>query len=347
MLAAVGSRCARTALRSGALAAFRAAPTGIAVAPRYLTKVAILQDQQIPKDAAVRALEEKGFDVTWALQEPSDAEAIVTVTAPVTLEVLDKHRACKLVAVSFTGFNHVDLEACEKRGVSVVNVPAYSTDSVAELSVALALSVLREIPMGERTLRSGAWIHSAGGTEMRHKIIGIVGLGNIGMRTAELIRAFGPKEILGWSLHKKAFFEFAGIGGTQTSLNEVFSRSDVVIIAIALNAKTMGFVSRELMEKLQPHSVLVNVARGGVIDQRAMADLLSQRRFRAGLDVYETEPIPADDPILKVPADQVVLVPHFGYKSVEALRRRMAITAENLRAYRDGNPQNLVFNPNA
>lgn len=311
-----------------------------AASRRTLSKVAVLQDQQIPKESAVAALEEKGFKVTWALQEPSDAEAIITVTSPVTAEVLDKHPSCKLVAVSFTGFNHVDLEECKKRGISVVNVPAYSTDAVAELSVGLTLAVFREIPGGERTLREGGWVHSAGGMEIRDKVVGIVGLGDIGLRTAEIFSAFGPKELLGWSRKEKAAFK-----GKHTSLEDIFSRADVVSIHVALNAETKGFVTKELMEKLRPDSVLVNVARGGVIDQKAMCELLTQRRFRAGLDVFEIEPLPADDCILKVPADQVVITPHVAYKSKEALLRRIAITAQNLRSYADGTPQNMVFKP--
>jgi len=305
--------------------------------------VALIQDQQIPREDAAAALQEKGFEAAWSLDEPSDAWAIVTVTTPVTEEVLDRHPNCRLVAVSFTGFNHVDLEACKKRGIAVVNVPAYSTDAVAELSVGLALAVYREIPASERTLRSGGWAHSAGGIEIRDKVVGIVGLGDIGMRTAELFRAFGPKELLGWSRKDKAAFMAPAIGGKHVSLEELFERCDIVSIHVALNADTLGFVSRALMEKLRPEAVLVNVARGGVIDQVAMADLLTQRRFRAGLDVFATEPVPADDPILKVPADQVVLTPHVAYKSLEALRRRIQITAANVRGYADGNPQNVVL----
>jgi len=306
-------------------------------------KVAILQDQQIPKEDAVGTLEAKGFDVDWALQEPSNAWAVCTVTSPVTEEVLERHPACKVVAVSFTGFNHVDLDACRKRGIAVVNVPAYSTDAVAELSVGLTLSVFREIPGGERTIRSGGWVHSTGGLEIRDKVVGIVGLGDIGMRTAELFRAFGPRELLGWSRKEKPKFKEAPISGRHVSLEELFERSDVVSLHVALNAETQGFVGRSLLERLRPEAVLVNVARGGVVDQAAMADLLSQRRFRAGLDVFEKEPIPADDPILGVPADQVVLIPHVAYKTKEALLRRMAITANNLRAFADGAPQNVVL----
>ncbi|CAJ1387855.1 unnamed protein product [Effrenium voratum] len=303
-------------------------------------KVAVIQDQQIPKDEAVSALSGKGFDVAWSLAEPSDAWAIVTVTTPVTEEVLNKHPKCKLVAVSFTGFNHVDLEACKKRGISVVNVPAYSTDSVAELSVGLALAVYREIPAGERTLRDGGWVHSAGGMEIRDKVVGIVGLGDIGLRTAELFKAFGPKEILGWSRRPKPAFDSLG---KQVPIEELFEKADIVSLHVALNAETQGIINRSLMERLRPESVLINVARGGVCDQPALADLLSKKRFRAGLDVFATEPIPADDPILKVPADQAVMIPHVAYKTVEALRRRMEITATNIKLFADGQPRNVVL----
>jgi len=173
--------------------------------------------------------------------------------------------------------------------------------------------------------------------------VGIVGLGDIGLRTAELFKAFKPKELLGWSRREKAQFTSAPIGGKHVSLEELFERSDIISLHVALNAQTQGFVSRALMERIRPEAVLVNVARGGVVDQVAMADLLSKRRFRAGLDVFATEPIPADDPILKVPADQVVMTPHVAYKSLEALRRRMAITAENLRCFADGKAQNVVL----
>lgn len=307
-------------------------------------KVAVLQDQQIPKEQAIKTLEDRGFDVSWSLTEPSDAWAIVTVTSPVTEEVLDKHPQCKLVAVSFTGFNHIDLEACKKRGISVCNVPAYSTDSVAELSVGLTLAVYREIPGGERTLRAGEWVHSKGGMEIRDKVVGILGLGDIGIRTAELYRAFGPKELLGWSRQEKPRFSEAPISGTHVkTLEELFDRSDILSVHVAMNAHTKGIVSRALMERLRPDSVLVNVARGGVIDQQALADLLCERRFRAGLDVFDPEPIPAADPILKVPADQVVITPHVAYKTLEALQRRMVITADNMKLFADGAPRNVVL----
>mmetsp|Transcript_48506 Transcript_48506/g.113548 ORF Transcript_48506/g.113548 Transcript_48506/m.113548 type:complete len:349 (+) Transcript_48506:66-1112(+) len=322
-----------------------AAPSCRAFASGSPKKVALLQDMQIEQDKALGAIKEKGFEVTHHPEEFPDAWALVTVVKPVTEEVLAQYPECKLVAVSFTGFNHVDLEACKKRGISVVNVPAYSTDSVAELSLGLTLAVMREIPMSERTIRCGGWAHSAGGNEIRNKTIGILGLGDNGLRTAELFRAFHPAEILGWSRREKPAFTNAPIEGKLVGLEELFERSDVVAVNMALNAQTQKFVSRDLMEKLKPEAVLVNVARGGVIDQDAMCDLLNQRRFRAGLDVFETEPVPLNDPILRVPPDQVVLTPHVAYKSKEALLRRMAITAENIAKFANGTPQNLVFSP--
>jgi phosphoglycerate dehydrogenase-like enzyme len=163
------------------------------------------------------------------------------------------------------------------------------------------------------------------------------------LRTAELFRAFGPKELIGWSRQQKERFTSAPISGKHVPLEEIFERADIVSIHVALNSETLGFVSRALMEKLRPEAVLINVARGGVIDQPAMAELLSQRRFRAGLDVFAVEPLPQDDPILQVPPEQLVITPHVAYKSVEALQRRMAITAKNLRAFADGTPQNVVL----
>lgn len=311
--------------------------------PLLAQKVAVIQAQQIPDEQAKKAIADKGFEVVWALDQPSDAWAIVTVTTPVTKEVLDKHPNCKLVAVSFTGFNHVDEEECKKRGISIVNVPAYSTDSVAELSVGLALAVLREIPGGMKTLQAGGWVHSAGGGELADKTIGIVGLGDIGVRTAELFKAFRPKELIGYSRKEKPAFK--ALGGKHASLEEVFEKSDIVSVHVAMNAQTKHIVSRSLMEKLKPESILINVARGGVIDQAAMCELLTQKRFRAGLDVFEIEPMPKDENILKVPEEQVVLTPHVAYKTKEALARRIEITAGNLRAFADGKPVNCVFSP--
>jgi len=306
-------------------------------------KVAVIQDQQIPKEQAIQAIADKGFEVLWAVDQPSDAWAIVTVTTPVTKEVLDKHPNCKLVAVSFTGFNHVDEAECKKRGISIVNVPAYSTDSVAELSVGLALAVLREIPGGMNTLQAGGWAHSSGGSEIADKTVGIVGLGDIGIRTAEIFKAFKPKELVGYSRREKA--AFTALGGRHASLDEIFEQCDIVSVHVAMNAETKHIISRKLMEKLRPDSVLVNVARGGVIDQAAMCELLTQKRFFAGLDVFEIEPMPKDENILKVPQEQVVLTPHVAYKTKEALARRIGITAGNLRAFADGKPINCVLSP--
>mmetsp|Transcript_16660 Transcript_16660/g.34778 ORF Transcript_16660/g.34778 Transcript_16660/m.34778 type:complete len:321 (-) Transcript_16660:401-1363(-) len=306
-------------------------------------KVAMIQDQEIPKQDVERMLNEKGFDVLWTgYDEPSDAWAIVTDgRGRITDEVLAKHPNCKLLAVSFVGTNHIDHDACKKGGIAVVNAPDYSSSTVAELTIGLALSVYREIPAAERTIRCGGWVHSAGGMELRGKSIGIVGLGHIGLETAKLFSAFGPRELLGWSRRPKE--AFASIGGSQVSLGEIFERADVISLAVLLTNETRGMITKELLEKLKPSSVLINIARAQLCDQEALVELLCQRRFRAGLDVFTAEPLPADDPMLKVPADQVVLVPHLGYKSFEALQRRFALTAENLRCYADGAPQNLLL----
>lgn len=309
-------------------------------------KVSIIQDMQIPKDEAIKALEDKGFEVEWAVDKPSDAWAICTVNNAVTKEVLDRHPQCKVVSVSFTGVNHVDLEACKERGITVTNTPSYSTDAVAELAVAMALAVYRELLGGERTMRGGGWLHSAGGFEVRNKTIGIVGLGEIGQRVGEIFRVFKPKEILGWSRRERSTFAAPPISGRQTSLEELFEHSDIITLHCPLVPDTKHLVNRALLERLRPKSILINTARGGIIDEEALVDLLCQRRFHAGLDVFETEPVPQDAPILsKVPPEQVVLTPHVAYKTYEALTQRMEITAQNLWGLVNGQPQNVVLKP--
>mmetsp|Transcript_54359 Transcript_54359/g.116072 ORF Transcript_54359/g.116072 Transcript_54359/m.116072 type:complete len:351 (-) Transcript_54359:169-1221(-) len=303
-----------------------------------LQKVAFIQDQQIPRPDAEAALSGEGFSSQWCLDGPSDAWGLVTVTTPVTEEILDQHPNCKVVAVSFTGFNHVDMEACRKRGISVVNVPAYSTDAVAELTVGLAVTSFREVVVGDRAIREGKWVISEGGLEICNKTVGIVGIGAIGNRTAELFSAFRAKEILGWSRSPKPDFI-----GRQVDLETVFKSSDIVSVHVPLNAETQGMIGRDLLQHLKPDSVLINVARGGVVDQTVLTEMLCERRFRAALDVFEKEPLSQEDPLVtKVPPEQVVLIPHVGYKSKEALQRRIAITAGNLRAFADGKPRNLV-----
>lgn len=305
-------------------------------------QVAMLQDQQLDKEEVTSALSQ--FELLWPpFGKETDAWAIATDgRGQVTEADLAKHPKCKFLAVAFVGTNHIDYEACMKRGITIMNCPDYSSRTVAELTIGLTLSVLRDIPRAEQTLRGGGWAVSAGGMEIHNKSIAIVGLGDIGFRCAELFSAFGPKEMLGWSRRRKPRFSEPPLNGQQIGLKDIFERADILVLSVLLTDDTRGMITRALMEKLRPTSVLVNIARAELCDHGALVELLCQRRFRAALDVYPKEPLPVDDPILKVPRDQAVIVPHIGYKSHEALQRRLALVVENLAGAAGGAPKNVV-----
>jgi len=307
-------------------------------------KVAMLHDLEVPREDLERVFRGRGLEPLWPpFHGPTDAMAIATDgRGRVTEEELAPHPLCKVLAVAFVGCNHVDREACAKRKIAIVNCPDYSSTTVAELTIGLTLAVYREIPAAQGTLRAGGWEHSAAGMEIRGKVVGIVGLGNIGFSIAQLFKAFGPKDLLGWSRRAKPDFAAEPLRGVQTSLQEIFSNADIVCLSVLLNDETKGMITKQLLECLKPSAVLVNIARSQLCDEEALADLLCQRRFRAALDVYSKEPLPQDDPLRQVPSDQVVMVPHIGYKSLEALQRRLELEADNLRSFVEGAPVNIV-----
>eukprot|EP00931_Biecheleriopsis_adriatica_P118195 TRINITY_DN93651_c0_g1_i1.p1 TRINITY_DN93651_c0_g1~~TRINITY_DN93651_c0_g1_i1.p1 ORF type:complete len:311 (-),score=63.50 TRINITY_DN93651_c0_g1_i1:210-1142(-) len=303
-------------------------------------KVAMLQDLEVPREDLERTFRGRGLEPLWPpFHGPTDATAIATDgRGRVTDEELSLHPLCKVLAVAFVGCNHIDREACKKRNITILNCPDYSSTTVAELTIGLTLAVYREIPMAQGTLCAGGW-ERVPGMEIRGKIIGIVGLGNIGFSIARLFRAFGPKQLLGWSRRRKPDF---GELGFQTSLEDIFDQADIICLSVLLNDETRGMITKELLERLKPSAVFINIARSQLCDEDALVDLLCQQRFRAALDVYSKEPLPLDDPLRKVPSEQVLLVPHIGYKSFEALQRRLELEADNLRYFSDGLPANVV-----
>jgi lactate dehydrogenase-like 2-hydroxyacid dehydrogenase len=307
--------------------------------------VVFLQDQGIPRGEVESKLGDNGFKVFWQAVESdselsqtdaSEVSVLVTVNKAVDGGVLAKYPNAKVLAVAFTGYGVHDLEACSAAGVVVCNVPDYSSDSVAELAIGLTLAVYREIPAGNSLVRDGKWVLSPGGMELRGKTVGIAGTGTIGTRVAQLFKAFGCK-VVGWSRSQNP--KFLELGGSYVSREELFSTSDVVSLHIPNNAQTRKMIGRADLERLRPSSVLINTARGQVVDEEALVDLLSQGKFRAGLDVFHAESAPAW--ASKV-GQSTVLMPHVAYKTKEALVRRLDITVDNIRAALGGSPVNHV-----
>jgi D-3-phosphoglycerate dehydrogenase len=302
-------------------------------------------EDAIPSKLVEDAFKTHDLKVVWALGErcevPKNATALVTVKKKVDAALLEKMPSLRLIAVAFTGYDHVDLEACRQRGVAVANVPGYSTDGVAELVYGLTFSLLRHIPIAHQHVRAGKWAWPPG-NELSGKRLGLIGTGQIGMRIGEIGKAFRCSKILGYDLHKNPKFVEELGGEYVSSLATLFLHADVLVVACALTKETRGLVSMKLLKLLRPDSVFINCARGAIVDQEALTSMLSEGRFRAGLDVYEVEPLAADHPLRSVPESHLVTVPHLAYKCMESLRRRQEITLANILAFLSDNPQNIV-----
>lgn len=288
------------------------------------------------------------MQVVWALdgceklgEAAKAVAALVTVKKKVDTKVLDFFPNLRIVAVAFTGFDHVDLDECRRRGVAVATVPGYSTDGVAELAFGLMFSLLRHIPRAHQHMRGGHWAWQPG-NELSGKRLGIIGTGKIGLRMAEIGKAFRVEKLLAYDVHHNPMFVQELGGEYASSLATLFLHSDVVIIACALTKETKGLVSRKLLRLLEPQQIIINVARGGIIDQEALTEFLLEGRFRAGLDVFEVEPLPEDHPLRSVPETHLVTTPHLAYKCEESLKRRQEVTLANILAFMSDNSQNIV-----
>jgi len=322
---------------------------GEAIGRFSAVKVVLLKigDRGVPlasREKVELLFSQRGLEPIWvddASKIPPDAIVLVTTGAPVGADVLAKMPKLRLVAVSFTGTDHVDIAACHAKGIAVTNVPGYSTESTAELVLGLTLSHLRRLPQCYKIVQEGSWTMPPQ-DDLATKTIGIVGVGKIGIRLAELFRAFKVKSILGYDPLVKAQ-EFTAMGGVYLdSLAGLFLDADIICVCCPLTKKTDGLISDRVMELLRPDSILVNVSRGGVVDETALAKFLGEGKFRAALDVFNAEPLPKDNPLRTVPADALLMTPHVGYQSTASLEKRLDATVKNILAFLAGQAINTV-----
>ncbi|MBK5252443.1 MAG: hydroxyacid dehydrogenase [Peptostreptococcaceae bacterium] len=269
-----------------------------------------------------------------------DADVLIIANNPLNRSVIEALPNLKFVSVAFTGVDHVDLEACRERGIHVSNCAGYSTPAVAELAIGLMISVYRHIPACDTLIRTGGTRAGHVGRELFGKTLGIVGTGAIGMRTASLAKAFGMN-IIAYSRSKTREAEDLGI--EYKSLQDVFSESDIVTVHVPLNEHTVKLVNKDLIDSMKPSAVLVNTARGPIVDNEALAAALNDGRLSgAGIDVFEMEPpIPAKHPLFGAPG--VTVLPHVAFATREALERRAFIAFDNIAGYLDGKQINSIL----
>jgi len=317
-------------------------------------KIAVLDGYTSnPGDLSWDAFEELGELTVHDRTKPEDvvsrcAGCDVVFTNKVVMDagIMDQLPDLKYIGVLATGTNVIDLEHAGKKGVCVTNIPGYGTDSVVQHILAFMLHFSSKVSIHDEAVHQGDWVNSKDfsftlGTlnELSGSTLGIIGLGTIGRKLARVADAMGMKII---AAHQSSMdrlelpFEVEWL-----PVDEVFARADFLSLNCPLTPETDRVVNAERLQKMKSSAVLINTGRGPLVDEQALADALSQGTIAGvGLDVLSTEPPSADNPLLT--AKNCVITPHVAWASLQARRRLLAIAAENLSAYLNGDAQNRV-----
>ena len=268
-----------------------------------------------------------------------DAPVILTNKTVISAEVMAACPNLRYIGVLATGYNVVDIAEAKKRGIVVTNVPAYSTPTVAQFTMALLLEICLHVGHHSRVVHEGKWSACRDFAfwdyplmELQGKTIGIVGYGSIGKEVAKVAQAFGMK-VLAYSRH--------GAEDFHTELDELYAKADIVSLHCPLTAENTGMINAATIAKMKDGVIILNTARGGLINEADLRDaLLSGKVYAAASDVTCKEPINADSPLLGVP--NMIITPHIAWAATEARQRLLSVAIDNVRQYLAGSVQNNV-----
>lgn len=267
------------------------------------------------------------------------AEVVLTL-GPITREALESAPRLKLVQVLGAGCDGVDLVAAKENGVAVATTGGANARSVAEHAMALILAVYRRLAYADRALRSGCWLQAdfyrGGVFELSGKTLGMVGLGHVGQELAGMAAGFGLRKLY-YQRHPLPAERERALGVSYTALEELFATSDIVSLQIPLTSETKGLAGRKQLALMKKGAVLINISRGGVLDQQALIEGLAQGQIAgAGLDVFAQEPLEPDSALLQL--DNVVLTPHVAGAAQESVRRTFEVSFDNFVHLAAGEP---------
>lgn len=272
------------------------------------------------------------------INRAKSADVLMIANHPLPAAVIDAADRLKMISVAFVGVDHIALETCKERGILISNAAGYCDDAVAELALGMSLNLLRYGRDADQATREGKTRLGLIGNELAGKTVGIIGTGAIGLRTAELFKAFRCN-LIGYSRSERE--DAKALGLTYKSLIEVMEESDIVSVHTPLTPATKGMIGRDLIGRMKKDALLINVARGPIVDNQALADALNSGAIRgAGIDVFDMEPpLPAEEPLHG--AKNVWLAPHVAFATKESIERRAQITFDNVAMWMDGKPQNV------
>ncbi len=307
-----------------------------------------------PGDLSWDALKEFGdltvYDRTSFTESPliteriSDAEIIITNKTPISRETIDKCPRIKLIAALATGYNVIDYNYAAEKGIPVVNVPTYGTASVSQFSIALLLEICHHIGHHDKTVHEGKWAENIDWCywdypliELEGKTMGIIGFGRIGQAEGRIAKALGMN-VIAYDLYPN---ESGRAIADYVTQDELFAKADVISLHCNLTPENAGLINRENIAKMKDGVILLNNARGQLVNEVDLVEALASGKVAAaGLDVVSTEPIKADNPLLKAP--NCIITPHISWAPKESRRRIMDCTVENIRAFLNGKPVHVV-----
>jgi len=276
------------------------------------------------------------------IERAKDAQVVIANKAPLTKRVIDSLKHLKLITIVATGYNNVDLAAARAAGVTVCNIAGYSTTSVCQQTFAFILNLATRMPEYHADVMGGKWQKSKIFTmltyptfELAGKTIGIIGFGAIGQGVAKLAEAFGMRVLV---------HGLRGVRGgiyPNTELDTLLRESDVVTVHVALTEQTRNLIDAKAIEKMKRSAIVINTARGGIINEQALAEALNSGRLAgAGVDVLSTEP-PREGNVL-LSAKNILITPHSAWSTCEARQRLIEETVKNIKAFEEGRARNVV-----
>jgi len=298
---------------------------------------------------AIKPIKEAGHEVVYyetrtestaeLIKRGMDAEIIIVANLPLRKAVIENCPILKMISVAFTGVDHIDTQFCKEKGITVCNAAGYSTNAVSELTFGLVIAVLRNIPACDTVARKEGTKAGLVGCELFGKKFGVIGTGAIGSRVAEIAIAFGC-EVLAYSRSIKPQLEEKGV--KFVPLEELLKQSDFVSLHVPFNDTTAKLIGSKQVELMKKTAILINTARGGVVDSEELAQALNSGKIAgAGIDVFEMEPpVPSSHPLIN--SKNTVVTPHVAFASEEALYARARIVVDNIVKWKQGIPQNLI-----
>lgn len=295
-----------------------------------------LQQEFLPKDIELVYYNTAPADDAEKIRRAAGAQIVMLANMPFRKNVLEKCTDLKMLSVAFTGVDHVNMDYCRENDIMVCNCSGYANEAVSELVFGMIINLYRSIFAADKAVRSGGTKKGLMQIELCKKCFGIIGAGAIGLKTARLAEAFGC-EVYAYSRTPKNIEGMKFVG-----LDELLATCDIVSVHVPLTPQTKDLINAENIVKMKPNAILINTARGPVVNAKVLADALKNGTIAgAGVDVFDVEPpLAGDNPLLDAP--HTVLTPHIGFATQEAMQKRAVIAFDNIKKYLEGKPQNIM-----